>query len=47
MKSAKASEIIEQTLDVIGRFANFVGDSIPRWMKQPIQRQLDAVRAEL
>ena len=47
MKSAKASEIIEQTLDVIGRFDNFVGDSIPRWMKQPIQRQLDAVRAEL
>lgn len=47
IKSAKASEIIEQTLDVIGRFDNFVGDSIPRWMKQPIQRQLDAVRAEL
>ena len=47
VKSAKASEIIEQTLDVIGRFDNFVGDSIPRWMKQPIQRQLDAVRAEL
>ena len=47
MKSAKAREIIEQTLDVIGRFDNFVGDSIPRWMKQPIQRQLDAVRAEL
>ena len=47
MKSAKASEIIEQTLDVIGRFDNFVGDSIPRWMKQPIQRQLNAVRAEL
>lgn len=47
MKSAKAGEIIEQTLDVIGRFDNFVGDSIPRWMKQPIQRQLDAVRAEL
>lgn len=47
MKSAKASEIIEQTLDVIGRFDNFVGDSIPSWMKQPIQRQLDAVRAEL
>lgn len=47
MKSAKANEIIEQTLDVIGRFDNFVGDSIPRWMKQPIQRQLDAVRAEL
>ena len=47
MKSAKASEIIEQTLDVIGRFDKFVGDSIPRWMKQPIQRQLDAVRAEL
>ncbi len=47
IKSAKASEIIEQTLDVIGRFDNFVGDSIPRWMKQPIQRQLNAVRAEL
>ena len=47
IKSAKANEIIEQTLDVIGRFDEYVGDSIPEWMKRPILRQLAAVRDEL
>ena len=47
IKAAKANEIIDQTLDVIGRFGSYVGDSIPNWMKQPIQKQLDSVRAEL
>lgn len=47
IKSAKATEIIDQTLDVIGRFGAYVGDSIPDWMKQPIQGQLDVVRAEV
>ena len=47
IKSAKANEIIEQTLDVIGRFDEYVGDSIPEWMKRPILRQLAAVRNEL
>ena len=47
IKAAKANEIIDQTLDVIGRFREYVGDSIPEWMKQPIQKQLDSVRAEI
>ena len=47
IKSAKANEIIEQTLDVIGRFGEYAGDSIPEWMKRPILRQLAAVRDEL
>ena len=47
IKSAKANEIIDQTLDVIGRFDEYVGDSIPEWMKRPILRQLTAVRDEL
>lgn len=47
IKSAKANEIIDQTLDVIGRFGEYVGDSIPEWMKRPILRQLVAVRNEL
>lgn len=47
IKSAKANEIIEQTLEVIGRFDEYVGDSIPEWMKRPILRQLVAVRNEL
>ena len=47
IKSAKANEIIDQTLDVIGRFDEYVGDSIPEWMKRPILRQLAAVRNEL
>lgn len=47
IKSAKANEIIDQTLDVIGRFDEYVGDSIPEWMKRPILRQLAAVRDEL
>lgn len=47
IKSAKANEIIDQTLEVIGRFDEYVGDSIPEWMKRPILRQLAAVRNEL
>ena len=47
IKSAKANEIIDQTLDVIGRFDEYAGDSIPEWMKRPILRQLAAVRDEL
>ena len=47
IKSAKANEMIEQTLEVIGRFDEYVGDSIPEWMKRPILRQLVAVRNEL
>lgn len=34
-------------LDVTGRFDEYIGDSIPDWMKQPIQKQLNTVRAEL
>jgi len=44
IKTAKANEIIDQTLEVIGRFGEYVGDSIPDWMKQPIQNQMNAVR---
>ena len=47
IKAAKANEIIDQTLDVISRFGEYVGDSIPDWMKQPIQKQLDIVRSDL
>ena len=47
IKAAKANEMIDQTLEVIGRFGDYVGDSIPGWMKQPIQKQLDIVRSEI
>ena len=47
LKAAKANEIIDQTLDVIGRFDEYVGNSIPEWMKQPILQQLEIVRADL
>ena len=47
IKTDKANEIIDQTLDVIGRFDEYIGDSIPDWMRQPIQKQLNKVRAEL
>ena len=47
IKATKANEIIDQTLEVIGRFGAYVGDSIPDWMKQPIQKQLDGVSADL
>ena len=47
IKAAKANEIIDQTIDIIGRFGDYVGDSIPEWMKQPIQMQLNKVRAEV
>ena len=47
IKTAKANEIIDQTLDVLGRFNDYVGDSIPEWKKRPIQNQLNAVKAEL
>ena len=47
IKAAKANEIIDQTLDVIGRFGEYVEDSIPEWMKKPIQKQLDSVREDL
>ena len=47
IKAAKANEIIDHTLEVIGRFEEYVGDSIPEWMRQPIQKQLDSVKDEL
>lgn len=47
IKAAKANEIIDQTMEVIGRFDDYVGDSIPDWMKQPIRKQLDIVRSEI
>ena len=47
IKTAKANEIIDRTLDVVGRFEEYVGASIPDWMKRPIQMQLNAVRAEV
>ena len=47
IKTGKANEIIDQTLDVTGRFDEYIGDSIPDWMRQPIQKQLNTVRAEL
>ena len=43
----EANLIIDRTIDVCGRFSEYVGDSIPEWMKLPIQRQLDLVRSEL
>lgn len=43
----EANLIIDRTIDVCGRFSEYVGDSIPEWMKHPIQRQLDLVRSEL
>ena len=47
IKAIKANEIIDLTLEVIGRFGEYVGDSIPGWMKQPIQKQLDSVKKEI
>lgn len=47
IKPKTANEIIEQTLDVMSRFNEYVGDSIPEWMKRPIQKQLDNVRDEI
>lgn len=47
IRAAKANEIINQTIEVIARFGEYVGDSIPEWMKQPIQKQLELVKAEL
>ena len=47
IKPMKANDIIDQTAEVIGRFGEYVGDSIPEWMKQPIQKQLELVKAEL
>ena len=47
IKAAKANEIIDQTLEVIGQFGEYVGDSIPGWMKQPIQKQLNIVREDI
>ena len=47
IKGKAANEIIEQTAEVISHFNDYVGDSIPMWMKLPIQKQLDAVRDEL
>ena len=47
IRAAKANEIINQTIEVIGRFGEYVGDSIPEWMKRPIQKQLELVKAEL
>ena len=43
----EANLIIDRTIDVCGRFSEYAGDSIPEWMKHPIQRQLDLVRSEL
>ena len=47
IKPKTANEIIEQTLDVMSRFNEYAGDSIPEWMKRPIQKQLDNVRDEI
>lgn len=47
IKSKTANDIIDLTIDVIARFNDYVGDSIPDWMKLPIQKQLDNVRREL
>ena len=47
IKTAKANEIIDLTLDVIGRFNDYVGDLIPDWMKRPIQMQLNSVQSEM
>ena len=47
IKSKTANDIIDLTINVIARFNDYVGDSIPDWMKLPIQKQLDIVRGEL
>ncbi len=47
IKPKTANDIIDQTAEVISRFGEYVGDSIPEWMKRPIQKQLDNVRDEL
>lgn len=47
IKSKTANDIIDLTIDVIARFNDYGGDSIPDWMKIPIQKQLDNVRREL
>ena len=47
LKAKVANDIIKQTLDVISRFSDYVGDTIPEWMKLPIQKQLEIVRSEL
>ena len=47
IKGKAANEIIDQTAEVISHFNDYVGDSIPDWMKQPIQTQLNAVRTEI
>ena len=47
IKPAKANEMIDQATEVIGRFGEFAGDSIPERMKQTIQKQLETVRTEL
>lgn len=47
IKSKTANDIIDLTIDVIARFNDYVGDSIPDWMKLPIQKRLDNVRGEL
>lgn len=47
IKSKTANDIIDLIIDVIARFNDYVGDSIPDWMKLPIQKQLDNVRREL
>lgn len=47
IKPAKANEMIDQAIEVIGRFGEFAGDSIPERMKQTIQKQMEIVRTEL
>ena len=47
IKSAKANEIIDQTVDIIAHFDDYVGDSIPEWMKRPILAKIEEVRKEL
>ena len=47
IKTTKANEIINLILDVIGRFDEYVGDSIPEWMKRPILQQLEHATALL
>ena len=47
IKAPKANEIIDQLADVIARFDDYVGDSIPEWMKKPILTKLEEARKEL
>ncbi len=45
--SREANDIIDRTLDVVGRFKEYVSGMIPELLLRPIQKQLDSIRTEL